>query len=124
MKTAILQNNNFEEGGALINVAGSGQEAIDLVEKAYSQKHSYGLILMDLQMPFMNGYECTYIIRNYIKNQCNDLQPVIVACSGHSESEYILKAFRYEMDEFIFKPVQIEVMRALMEDIIEIKGDN
>ena len=96
-----------------------------MVREAYTQrKQSYGLILMDLEMPFMHGYEATYIIRNYIKNHCNDLQPLIVACSGHSESQHIQKAFCYQMDELICKPVSIEMIKCLMKDVIDAIEDN
>ena len=116
---------NIKEVDRIVDVASSGQAAIDMIKEAYTQRnHSYGLILMDLSMPFMNGYEATYLIRNYIKSHCNNLQPAIVACSGHNESEYIQKAFRYQMDELIYKPVSLEMMKIQLSDIVDDRENN
>lgn len=43
---------------------------------------------------------------------------MIVACTGHTEPEYIQKAWRYEMDEVIQKPTDIEVIKSILNDII------
>ena len=63
--------------------------ALDKVKEAFSKKkYSYGLIFMDCSMPIMNGYEAAEQIRNFIR-QNNLLQPMIIACTGHTEEEYI-----------------------------------
>ena len=43
---------------------------------------------------------------------------MIVACTGHSEPEYIQKAWRSEMDEVVPKPTDIEVIKSILSDII------
>ena len=43
---------------------------------------------------------------------------MIVACTGHHEPEYIQKAWRYEMDEVVPKPTDIEVIKSILNDII------
>jgi|TARA_B110000285_G_C14881327_1_gene494054 YesN/AraC family two-component response regulator len=43
---------------------------------------------------------------------------MIVAVTGHSEDEYIKKAWRYQMDELIPKPVNVKVLKALINEII------
>ena len=66
-----------------------------MVKKAYnSKKFSYGLIFMDCSMPIMNGYDASVEIRTFIKNH-NYLQPMIIACTGHTEDEYIIKAWNH-----------------------------
>ena len=47
---------------------------------------------MDCSMPIMNGYEATDAIRAFVENK-NFLQPLIVACTGHTEEEFIKKAW-------------------------------
>jgi CheY-like chemotaxis protein len=66
-----------------------------LVKKAFKQKEfSYGLIFMDCSMPIMNGYDASDAIRQYVKDR-NFMQPMIVACTGHTEDEYIKKAWEH-----------------------------
>ena len=68
-------------------------------------------------MPIMDGYEASDKIRNY--QRVNFLQqPMIVACTGHSEDEYVKKAWRHQMDEVIAKPANIEVIRCLLKETI------
>ena len=68
---------------------------------------------MDCSMPIMDGYETTENIRRFCKKQ-NIQQPMIVACTGHTEEEYIQKAWRYEMDEVVPKPSNINVIREIL----------
>jgi CheY-like chemotaxis protein len=105
----------------------SGQEAVEKVQKSLEQ-HSqgrrgrlmirqnslqeewiYGLILMDCQMPKMDGYKATDFIRALHEQHSVD-QPVIIACTGHTENQFIEKAWRHEMDEFMGKPIDAEVL--------------
>ena len=43
---------------------------------------------------------------------------MIVACTGHTEEEYIQKAWTYKFDEVIQKPTNIEVLKELLKEII------
>ena len=55
---------------------------------------------MDVSMPIMNGFVTTEKIREFVRiNQL--IQPMIVACTGHTEEEYIQKAWKYKIDEVI-----------------------
>ena len=65
---------------------------------------------MDCSMPIMNGYEASDAIRSFIRNK-NFLQPMIVACTGHTEQEYIKKAWVHQMDEVVAKPMNVEVIK-------------
>ena len=67
----------------------NGQEALDKVRLAFEDGDcSYGLIFMDISMPIMNGFEATDKIRKFMRiNQLE--QPLVVACTGHTEDEYI-----------------------------------
>ena len=49
---------------------------------------------MDCSMPIMDGYEATDKIRKFHRTHLLN-QPMIVACTGHSEAEYIKKAWRH-----------------------------
>ena len=69
-------------------------------------------------MPIMNGYDATDKIRKFIRiNQL--VQPMIVACTGHTEEEYIQKAWNFQIDEVIQKPINIDVLKELFLEIIQ-----
>jgi CheY-like chemotaxis protein len=105
--------------GKLIDQVTNGLEAYKAVKTAYIEgKFQYGLIFMDCSMPIMDGYTATDKIRNLKNIQ----QPMIVACTGHSESEYIKKAFRHQMDEVVAKPANIEILKCVLNEMIEYKG--
>lgn len=45
---------------------------------------------------------------------------MIVACTGHTENEYIKKAWRHQMDEVVAKPASTDVIKEILDEIIEI----
>ena len=79
----------------IVDQATNGMEAYKAIKKAHEDKsYEYGLIFMDCSMPILDGYEATDKIREYLRKNY-ELQPMIVACTGHTENEYIKKAWRY-----------------------------
>jgi len=88
----ILEGSNIK-----IDIANNGKEAIDKY-----QKQNYALILMDIDMPIMNGYEATQLIRLKDKNI------PIIALTAHNSLESILKIKQVGMNECINKPVKVE----------------
>ena len=71
-------------------------------------------------MPIMDGYEATDKIRKLQRANCLN-QPMIVACTGHTENEYIRKAWRYQMDEVVAKPATTEIISKILEEIIQVE---
>ena len=70
---------------------------------------------MDCSMPIMDGYDASEAIRKYQK--ANKLtQPLIIACTGHTEKEYIEKAWSHRIDEVIPKPASIEVVKSILKE--------
>jgi CheY-like chemotaxis protein len=65
---------------------------------------------MDCNMPFMDGYEATNNIRELIK-QSNLKQPIIVAITGHTDHQFLIKAIDSGMNQVLSKPVNIEVLK-------------
>lgn len=99
----ILANTRLTRWNCDVKIANNGQEAIDLLEQ-----HSFDIVLMDIQMPVMNGFETTIAIRNS-ENENYSKIPIIAmtAHASHSEAE---KATKIGMNDYIFKPFDPEVL--------------
>ncbi len=83
-----------------IEFAGNGQEAVNMVAL-----NDYDVVLMDIQMPEMDGYEATRTIRN-MENYKKDLP--IMAMTANATPEEINKCFESGVDEYISKPFVAE----------------
>jgi signal transduction histidine kinase/CheY-like chemotaxis protein len=86
----------LKESNLDIDVANNGQIA---VQKA--KQNSYELILMDIQMPIMDGYEATKQIRNL------NINTPIIALTANTMKEHIDKACSVGMNEYLLKPIDI-----------------
>ena len=64
---------------------------------------------MDCSMPVMDGYDASDLIRNFL-DQRNMPQPMIVATTGHTETEYINKCWVHQIDEVIRKYTNKEIL--------------
>ena len=89
----------LEITGLEITDAYDGSMAIELYKK---NQGVYELILMDIQMPIMDGYEATKVIREY------DSKIPIIALSANAMKEDIEKSKQIGMDEHLNKPIDIE----------------
>lgn len=85
--------------GFPVDIAENGQEAVD----RFKQK-KYRLVLMDIQMPVMDGFDATKQIRLLEKNNSDNSQSVIIALSANVLSRDVQHCFEVGMDEFISKP--------------------
>jgi two-component system, sensor histidine kinase len=84
----------------------NGSEA---VEK--ESKHFYDVILMDVQMPVMDGLAATSEIRRCIQN---DAQPVIIALTAHALGEDAVKCQQAGMDDHLTKPLNASTLRDML----------
>ncbi|WP_170270508.1 PAS domain-containing hybrid sensor histidine kinase/response regulator [Heliorestis acidaminivorans] len=99
--------------GISVQVANNGLEAVRTLENA-----SFSLILMDCQMPEMDGFEATRIIRKRESKSSNRI-PIIamtaMAMQGDRE-----KCLTHGMDDYISKPVSLGVLRELLQKWLSI----
>ncbi|HEY1253163.1 MAG TPA: PAS domain S-box protein [Terracidiphilus sp.] len=88
--------------GMSIDVAGNGKEAVQMLES-----HPYDLILMDVQMPEMDGIEATKIIRGSTSAAFNPRIPII-AMTAHAFTGYRDECLSAGMNDYISKPVNVK----------------
>ena len=110
-------------GFADVDIADNGKQAI----AAMSKKH-YDLVLMDIEMPEMNGLEATESIRD-IDSSVLDHQVSIIAMTGHSDQDAINRCMEAGMNDFISKPIKIDhlsqiIDKGLIASNIHDIGDN
>ena len=105
----------LKEEGFLIDWVKDGQECFDKLEE--SDDGYYDLILMDIQMPILNGYDATAKIRQ-MKNQKKAATP-IVAMTANSFDEDIERTKKAGMNGFIAKPLDSEKMFTILKQNIE-----
>ncbi|VAW22319.1 hypothetical protein MNBD_BACTEROID04-1573, partial [hydrothermal vent metagenome] len=67
-----------------------------------TQQKLYDVILMDIQMPIMDGYEATKIIKNDISEQVSKIP--VIAMTAYTSKNDIKRAINAGMDDYIFKP--------------------
>ena len=90
--------------GIAVNVAENGQEAVHLAQAAVPGY--YAMILMDLQMPVMDGHEAAALIR---KDSRFDDTPII-ALTAHAIGDIRERCMREGMQDYLTKPVQPEAL--------------
>lgn len=94
----------LNESGLIIETANDGTAAVDMVEK--SKDGYYDLILMDIQMPIMNGYEATKRIRNMSNIALASIP--IIAMTANAFNEDVKIALESGMNDHIAKPLDID----------------
>ncbi len=107
--TALL-----EETGMKIDSVTDGDEAVAAIIDSPADR--YDLILMDIQMPRMDGYTATREIRTLPDNRKANIP--IVAMTANAFEEDKRKAFNSGMNGHIIKPINVEAMAEVLDDIL------
>ena len=105
----MLQNE-----GAVVTKAWNGQEAVELFEK--SRSGEFDVILMDIMMPVMNGYEATKMIRSLDREDAKEV--LIIAMTANAFTEDRIRAKEAGMDEHIAKPVDTELLVKIIHKLV------
>ncbi|MFA6830271.1 MAG: response regulator [Bacilli bacterium] len=98
--------------------AKNGQEAVDFVK---DKTYNFDLIFMDIQMPIMNGYEATKVIRGL--NDFKNSQIKIYAMTADAFSEDVLKAKEVGMNGHLAKPVDIKKLVEVLSYVSMLKNN-
>ncbi len=109
---AILEQDNYN-----IIKANSGRAAL----KVLLHRHDFSLILMDVQMPEMNGLETATII--YERDKLKAI-PIIFITAYSNEDEYIFKGYQMGGVDYIYKPVNPQLLRAKVSVFVDLYRKN
>ena len=100
----IVVKNLLEGAGYACDIANNGHEACNAV-----RDKKYGLVLMDCQMPEMDGYEATDLIRNWERD--HDLRHLpIIALTANATTNDVQKCLKAGMDAYCSKPINPTVL--------------
>ena len=89
------------------------EKVVENVKKNNETMTTYDLILMDCNMPIMDGYESADKIRRYLQS-LGIGQPVILAVTGHTENHYVKRAIDCGMNQVFSKPLRGELLKAIL----------
>jgi len=103
----------LEQTGFIFDNAGNGEEAVSKVKSATLK---YDIILMDIQMPVMDGYEATRQIRTL--PSCNSDELPIIAMTANVFKDDIEKCLEVGMNAHLSKPVDIEKLLNVLSDYL------
>jgi PAS domain S-box-containing protein len=101
--------------GCQVEVARTGREALEAITRT-----AYDVVLMDCEMPDMDGYEATREIRLREDGTLSHLP--IMALTGHTSDEEAQKCFQAGMDRVVTKPVTLTALRTNLQGLL--RNDN
>ena len=104
----------LEEAGFTTEVAENGQEAVEVLRK--TEAGYYRLVLMDVQMPVMGGYEATQQIRQLEDKAVANIP--ILAMTANAFEEDRQAALRCGMNGHVAKPIEIDKLLEMMEQVL------
>ena len=108
----ILEKDNYT-----IVKANSGKAAL----KVLLNDHDFSLILMDVQMPELNGYETATII--YERDKLRSI-PIVFITANNYDEDFMFKGYKMGGVDYIYKPINPELLRAKVAVFVELYSKN
>ena len=105
----VLQNE-----GAEVTKAWNGQETVELFRN--SEPGEFDVILMDIMMPIMDGYEAAKMIRSLDREDAKEVP--IIAMTANAFTEDRIRAKEAGMDEHVAKPVDVELLVKVIHKLV------
>lgn len=106
----LVATNFLTKAGYVVDVAENGKDAFNLFKQ-----NTYDMVLMDIQMPEMDGYEATRVIREHELHRPEFSKTPIIAMTAHAMKGYREKCILGGMDDYIAKPLQRKELIAVAE---------
>src|SRR6188508_941677 len=108
----ILEKDNYT-----IVKANSGRAALKILLK----QHDFSLILMDVQMPDLNGFETATII--YERDKLKSI-PIIFITAHNYDDDFVFKGYQMGAVDYIYKPINPELLRVKVSVFVELYRKN
>jgi PAS domain S-box-containing protein len=117
LRILLAEDNRFNQRVALlilqklghaVTIVNDGQEAITALER-----ESFDLVLMDLQMPIMDGFQATAAIRSAESGSGRRIP--IIALTAYARAEDRSRCLAVGMDDYVSKPIELEKLRRAIE---------
>ncbi len=112
-----IESELLEDGGFMVDTAADGRIAVEKVRTA--QPGDYHLILMDIQMPVMNGHEATAAIRALPVPELAQIP--IIALSANAFEEDRKRAVESGMDAYMTKPFSLQKLMDLIQNVVTVQ---
>jgi PAS domain S-box-containing protein len=109
----LVSTKLLESQGAIVETVNDGAEAVDRIVQ---QNKKYDLVLMDCEMPTMDGYEATRNIRRWESKE-GMVKTTIYALTAHALPEHIRLCTDAGMDGHLSKPVKLSAFKELLQKI-------
>lgn len=110
----LLTNDLLSDKGVVVKIVADGQQAVNSFKK-----NDYDLILMDMQMPIMDGYHAIQEIRNMAETKKNSIP--IVALTAHATEGEREKCIDAGADDYLSKPFQPEELLNMIKSMTKTK---
>jgi len=93
----------------------NGLEAFTKFKEGAEANQPFDFVLMDLQMPIMDGLESTKKIREYERESHSEHQAIIIAITGVGNESVRKEAMDAGMSQFLTKPIKFKMLAQLLE---------
>jgi CheY-like chemotaxis protein len=107
----------LSRAGARVETAGNGQEVVDLATAATAAGHPFDAVIMDMQMPVMDGYEAVRQLR------AGGFTTPILAVTAYAMREDREKCLELGCDDFVSKPIEWDRLQAKLHRLLAHKAN-
>jgi diguanylate cyclase (GGDEF)-like protein/PAS domain S-box-containing protein len=102
----------LQEDGVEVHAVGSGAQAVELAESM-----DFAFILLDVQMPVMDGFETARAIR---KLKPDNPPPIVFATAIHQDEDHVLRGYESGAVDYLFKPVDPQQLKSKVKVFLEV----
>lgn len=99
----------------MVTVVETGKQALDILER-----ETFDVVLMDVQMPEMDGLEATLALR--ARERETDMHVPVVAMTAHAMEGDRERCLEAGMDDYIAKPIKADVLFDTIEELVKSEG--